>query len=220
VTAPARSAEAPIRVALVSTYPTVRAGLRALLAAEPELVILSEASTLDDLLSESPEPLDVVVLDLDAPAGWQLGARLQELAADVGIVMLGPDGRGTNPAAAMGDRAWAYLLKEAGQLELTRAVAAVAAGLVVVQPPLLRRLTAPLASIALEEDTAAESLTTRENEVLQLVAQGLPNKTIAIRLGVSEHTVKFHVTSILGKLGASSRTEAVRLGARRGLIVL
>ena len=66
----------------------------------------------------------------------------------------------------------------------------------------------------------ADDLTPREKEVLQFIALGLANKTIAGRLGISEHTVKFHVASLLSKLGAASRTEAVLLGARRGLVVL
>jgi DNA-binding CsgD family transcriptional regulator len=71
-----------------------------------------------------------------------------------------------------------------------------------------------------EGEPLSEELTPREHEVLQLIAEGLPNKLIALKLGISEHTVKFHITSILGKLDAGSRTEAVRLGARRGLVVL
>jgi len=206
-------------VGLVSIYPTVRAGLRALLTSESSIEVFTEASAVGDLVIESQEPLDVIVIDLDAPARWQIEASLHELAPDVGLVLLGPDAADFNPTHAFEGRAWAYLLKEAGAPELTRAVAAVAAGLIVVQPPLLQRLTSSVASVGFDEGPP-ESLTARENEVLQLVAQGLPNKTIAIRLGITEHTVKFHVTSILGKLGASSRTEAVRLGARRGLIVL
>ena len=66
----------------------------------------------------------------------------------------------------------------------------------------------------------AEKLTDRELEVLELLAEGVGNREIAARLGVSEHTVKFHISSILGKLGAESRTEAVTLGVRKGLIVL
>jgi DNA-binding NarL/FixJ family response regulator len=74
---------------------------------------------------------------------------------------------------------------------------------------------------ALREPTEAiETLTTREKEVLQKIANGLANKEIAVRLNISEHTVKFHVASILGKLGASSRTEAVTIGMRRGLILV
>ena len=219
VAAPARTVGTPIRVGLVSAYPTVRAGLRSLLSSDPSIEVLTEAATLGDLEAEPGPAIDVLVLDLDASAGWQLAAYVLDLPIEVGLVLLGPESGEFNPATALDGRAWAQLLKEAGALELSRAVAAVDAGLIVVQPPLLRRLTSPGAGMALAEDSV-ETLTAREHEVLQLVAQGLPNKTIALRLGISEHTVKFHVTSILGKLGAASRTEAVRLGARRGLIIL
>ena len=68
------------------------------------------------------------------------------------------------------------------------------------------------------EDEVSEEITSRETEVLRMLAEGLVNKEIAARLGISEHTVKFHISSILDKLGASTRTEAVTLGIRRGLI--
>jgi DNA-binding NarL/FixJ family response regulator len=74
--------------------------------------------------------------------------------------------------------------------------------------------------VDVEEFGPIDALTTREREVLELVAQGLPNKAIASRLGISDHTVKFHLSSIFSKLGASSRTEAVRRGVRAGLITL
>jgi DNA-binding CsgD family transcriptional regulator len=69
-------------------------------------------------------------------------------------------------------------------------------------------------------DASTESLTPRESEVLTLLSEGLPNKQIALRLQISEHTVKFHIASIFAKLGAASRTEAVSIGARQGLITL
>ena len=201
----------------MAAYPTVRAGLRVILAADSALEIVGEAATLDDLLAEQPPRIDVLVIDVDATAS-QLGAGTDDLSPDTGVVVIGPDAAFPNLASVMGERAWAYLLREAGAPEISAAVHAVAAGLIVLQPPLFQNLVAvPPLSIV---DTAQEPLTAREHEVLQLVAQGLPNKTIAARLGISEHTIKFHVTSILSKLGAASRTEAVRLGARRGLIVL
>jgi DNA-binding NarL/FixJ family response regulator len=81
-------------------------------------------------------------------------------------------------------------------------------------------LVAPAARPAEDEGSLVESLTTREIEVLELVAEGLPNKTIAARLGISDQTVKFHVASIAGKLGAANRTDAVRRAVRHGLIAL
>jgi two-component system nitrate/nitrite response regulator NarL len=216
---PARAAGSGIKVALVSSYPTVRAGLRAFLTPDPTIDVFAEASTLADLLAEAPAAADVVVVDLEPAQPWEFLAESADLPQETGLVLIGPDTADVNTLEALDGRAWAYLLRDAGASELTSAVAAVAAGLVVVEAPLVRRLWRPIAAIALD-DGSQESLTARESEVLQLVAQGLPNKLIALRLGISEHTVKFHVTSILGKLGASSRTEAVRLGARRGLVVL
>jgi two-component system, NarL family, response regulator YdfI len=168
-----------------------------------------------------------VVVDLDPDGAWGSAADIQALPPAAGFVLLGPAAGDTRLVDEAGDRPWAYLLKEAGTAELARAIEAVGSGLVVVQPPLDRRLFTP-ANLspdpfpAGEGETRAEveALTAREHEVLQLVAEGLPNKLIALKLGISEHTVKFHVTSILSKLDASSRTEAVRLGARRGLVVL
>src|SRR5260370_19153247 len=121
-------------------------------------------------------------------------------------------------------RGWAYLLKEGDAVEITGAVRGAAAGLVVLARSLAPLLAAaaprvpdgPLADAPL----SGEGLTAREREVLQLMARGLPNKQIASRLTISQHTVKFHVASILAKLGATSRTEAVTLGARRGHVIL
>jgi len=104
---------------------------------------------------------------------------------------------------------------------------AAAAGLVALDPAAVSRLSLPAAEEDVEAGDDEESpapadatLTAREGEVLRLMALGLPNKTIASRLGISLHTAKFHVAQILAKLGATSRTEAVTLGARRGLITL
>jgi DNA-binding NarL/FixJ family response regulator len=104
--------------------------------------------------------------------------------------------------------------------QLVAGLEAAAAGLVVLHPaevdsmfPAAQPASSPLAELM-------EPLTPRESEVLQMLASGLPNKEIAARLTISEHTVKYHVASILGKLGAVSRTEAVTLGIRRGLVLL
>ena len=110
----------------------------------------------------------------------------------------------------------AYLTREAGAEELAAAVRAVSQGLAVFSPALLAGRSPSEATQAPSPDV----LTEREREVLPLLADGLPNKAIALRLGISEHTVKFHVGAILSKLGASSRTEAVVLAARRGLLPL
>ena len=127
--------------------------------------------------------------------------------------------------AALGTGVRAVLPNDISSEQLVAALEAVASGLLVLHPA--QSLTpvntngfpsSPARSPGLEE--LAEALTPRESEVLQMLASGLGNKEIAARLAISEHTVKFHVASILGKLGAASRTEAVSLGIRRGLILL
>ena len=98
---------------------------------------------------------------------------------------------------------------------------AVHQGLLVGAPGLLQPLLArPMSSVGAGLEPLAEPLTSREVEVLQFVAQGLANKQIALALAISEHTVKFHISALYGKLGATNRTEAVRLASRRGLITL
>ena len=105
--------------------------------------------------------------------------------------------------------------------EVVAAVEAAAAGLVVLEAAGVETLLrAPSMVSTGNSDALVEALTPRETEVLRLVAAGLGNKEIASRLEISEHTVKFHVASIMGKMGAGSRTEAVTLGIRNGLIII
>jgi NarL family two-component system response regulator YdfI len=125
-------------------------------------------------------------------------------------------------------RPFALLPRDASGEQLRAALDAVSQGLVTIDPSIAERLFASRAGVIAEAaapppESVAETsdhLTTREREVLQLVAEGLPNKTIARRLAISDHTVKFHVASLMTKLGAASRTEAVHLGARRGMVSL
>lgn len=118
-------------------------------------------------------------------------------------------------------RAWGLLPLEATAEELTAAIHALAEGLVIASPTLIDpflKLGQPTQPEA--EEMLSEPLTEREMQVLQLLAQGLANKQIALQLGISEHTVKFHISGIYSKLGVTNRTEAVRQGVRRGMIVL
>ena len=113
-----------------------------------------------------------------------------------------------------------FLDRPTDRWELAAALEAAMAGLVVVHPSAIAvALPAPSAALSPLAELA-EPLTPREREVLEMLASGLVNKEIAAKLSISEHTVKFHVASILGKLGAATRTEAVSLGFRRGLVLL
>ncbi len=138
-------------------------------------------------------------------------------------VVLGPVAAGDERLAQVfSARPWSYLPRNASGDDLDAAVAAVAQGLIVLHPKIASRLSpsipAPLPDQVSDNGT---ELSQREQEVLHLLALGLPNKTIAAQLTISEHTVKFHVASIMAKLGATSRTEAVRLGgqARAGCVM-
>jgi DNA-binding NarL/FixJ family response regulator len=104
--------------------------------------------------------------------------------------------------------------------QLVPALEAAAAGLTVMRPAEVSALFPAAEPTTRSTASLSEPLTPRESEVLQMLASGLANKEIASRLMISEHTVKFHVASILGKLGAGTRTEAVSLGIRRGLVLL
>jgi two-component system, NarL family, response regulator YdfI len=220
------------RVLVIAESPMERAGLESLVAREPTLTVVGHAGRGDGdvhMLSQQVEALDpdVVVVALPEREDDPLDATLETLTRSlaesrVAIVLLS-DARDAADALRFGVRA--LLPRGASASMLGAAVSAAAAGLVVLHADVAASLTheeaAPLrASPATERSGEALDLTGRETEVLRMLAEGLGNKQIAARLGISEHTVKFHVASIFSKLHASTRTEAVMLGARRGLVVI
>lgn len=193
-------------VFIIAPTPALRAGLRAMLAGGG-LEVVGEAA------GAALAPVaDVVVAAGDNPA-----AVGRALAGDEGaaLVALSDDPRLPSLLRAMPLRGWAVVSPDAGPDELAAAVGAAAQGFVAVPRQLADQLAPRPAG-----EPPAEPLTAREAEVLGLLSQGLPNKQIALRLQISEHTVKFHIAAIFAKLGAGSRTEAVSIGARQGLITL
>ncbi len=203
----------PLRVLVCARYPAVRSGLRELLTSSGIEAVEWAPARRD--APDTVEDIDVIVTDLDSehadlPAGR--GADWATLPS----VMLVDGAEQVRPGGA-DEPARGWLLRDANAQELSAAVRAVAAGIIVLAPSIAREVTRPAPDIDTRD---APALTGREGEVLRLVAGGLPNKTIARELGISEHTVKFHVGSILAKLDARSRTEAVTLAARRGLLTL
>ena len=202
------------RVVVVSPLPAVRAGLTALLGGADDVEVVGTAERVD---RDDERQARADVLVVDPAAELQIGAG--DDTGGPALLVLGPVSGDERLPALLGGRGWGYLARSVDGAALIEAVRAVAAGLVVVDPTVGSHLLARVSeSVPLSE--ATEELTAREREVLQLVALGLPNKTIAGRLGISEHTVKFHVGAILGKLGAASRTEAVMVAARQGLLML
>jgi DNA-binding NarL/FixJ family response regulator len=214
-----------MNVIVVATYPSVRAGLRALLGGEPDIVVIAErAGNGWDADTELPrrdagQPL-IFLVDVD-PGHAELPARLARYYPDAAQVLLfeTPDDY-RHPDAGGGGAPVAALLKDAAGGEIVAALRGVTQGLVVLDPAIAAQLVARPGAWAREDATLDEPLTEREMQVLQLLALGLPNKTIAMELKISEHTAKFHVGSIMAKLDAASRTEAVAQAARRGLLVL
>jgi DNA-binding NarL/FixJ family response regulator len=203
----------------------MRAGLESIIRSHPDLSVIGSSSNSVSLLKrvEELQP-DVVLLewleDDNEPVWETLQALGTELSRPALIVLADyEDNDWATDALSKGVRA--ILPQSASTDEIIATVVAVAVGLVVLPPDLVEDLlpqnsSPPLALPA----SPIQALTPREIEVLGMVALGLGNKTIASRLGISEHTVKFHVSSIFTKLNASSRTEAVTLGARLGLIML
>jgi DNA-binding NarL/FixJ family response regulator len=163
--------------------------------------------------TESSDP-DVIVADWDRP-GEDLPHELLELAPTAALVLLADDPQAAFTADALRSGARAVLARDASPAQILTAVEAVATGLIVLQAEDVDSVLATP-----RPARAHESLSPREIEVLGMLAEGASNKAIAHRLRISEHTVKFHVNSIMTKLNAGSRTEAVTLGIRQGLIML
>ncbi len=164
---------------------------------------------------------DVLLVDLGAA---RVGAWLRELGTlrlPPGVVMLTDDPRPALGVERLRRGGRAVLPRHASSEEIVAAIEAVAAGLVVLHPEAMTSLrSASLARPGAVAAVANQRLTAREIEILGLIAEGLGNKAIAARLRISDHTVKFHIASIFAKLSAGSRTEAVTIGVRQGLIMI
>ena len=205
-----------IRVLIAAPTPALRAGLQALVATN-ELQIAGVVSTLAAL------DVDIAAVDVLLLADEDLladAARIIPDDARLALLLLAGDGRAAALLRALPLAGWGILPLDSSPAELQAALGAVAHGLVVLPMPLAEQLLGQRGPLAVPAHDQADPLTAREREVLQLVSQGLSNKLIARELQVSEHTVKFHVSSIFAKLGAASRTDAISRGARQGLITL
>lgn len=213
-----------IHVAVVAQALALRIGLRALLSDGELIEVVAEATSIDEL-----ETLlsDIDVLLLAEPRSLEGLSDLELSGTLPSILLLSDEARAAQDLAGISPHAWGVVPMEATAEELQAAVVALHEGLIVLSPLQLRRGAALNHLLGLPEgevqglaEHPIEPLTERELQVLQLLAQGLANKQIAAALSISEHTVKFHVSSIYAKLGAANRTEAVRLGVQQGLVIL
>jgi len=205
-----------IRLVVVDDHPVVREGLVASLEDDPEFQVVGSAGSAEDALPlVTTQHPDVILLDLELPGVNGLEAIPALAAAHPASRILILTAYDTDERVLGAIRAGAkgYLLKGASLEEIARAIRAVHAGGSYLEP---RIATKVLAELGPRRRSAA--LSHREREVPRLVAGGRSNKQIARELGITERTVKFHVTSILNKLGADNRAQAVALAGRRGLL--
>jgi DNA-binding NarL/FixJ family response regulator len=210
----------PIRILVADDHPIVRDGLAAVLATQGDFLVVGQAGdgggVVDQALALQP---DIVLLDLEMPRmdGVQALERLRSLGHPIRAIVFTAFDADDRIVAAIRAGAKGYLLKGAPREELFNAIRIVHAGGSLLQPMVATRLIERMAG----QPAAAppgHALTARELEVLRLLAAGLQNKEIGERLVITERTVKFHVSSILAKLGAGNRTEAVAMAAQQGLV--
>jgi DNA-binding NarL/FixJ family response regulator len=205
----------PVRLLLADDHPIVREGLAAVLETQPDFSVVGQAGDGAQAVALARELRpDVVLLDLAMPEmdGAEALTAMRQDHPDLRALVFTAFDTDERIIGAVQAGAQGYLLKGAPREELFRAIRIVAAGGSLLQPAVAARLMRHMAA----PEVAA--LSDREQEALGLLAQGLQNKEIAARMGISERTVKFHVSAILTKLGAGNRTEAVHLARSRGLL--
>lgn len=224
-----------VRILLADDHPIVREGLHALLETQPDFEVIAECANGEETLRQSAKlQPDMVLLDLEMPIldGVETIRRLCQLAHRPRVIVFTAFDDDERIIHAIQSGADGYLLKDMPREEIFKAIRITMQGGSMLQPIVASKLLRHMGGQSAKGGTATqngrqaapilpvEELTERELEVLRLLAQGMPNKEIAAQLVISERTAKFHVSSIMSKLGATNRTEAVSLAAQRGLITL
>ncbi|MGA2132016.1 MAG: response regulator transcription factor [Bryobacteraceae bacterium] len=206
------------RLLIAAQSAIVRAGLESMGAAGPAIEVLGTSDLAGIAAAIDRHQPDVVLAAVESQREQPPEELLALAGRDGGpaIVVLAPDLQPAWTGEALRAGIRALLPGDLGPREILAAVEAAAAGLVVLHPQDLPQFVADRPVPA----APAQTLSPREVQVLSMLAEGFGNKTIAWKLGISEHTAKFHVASILSKLNAGTRTEAVTLGIRRGLIMV
>ncbi len=212
----------PVRILLADDHPVVRDGLRAMLGTQPDFQIVGEAASGVEAVQRAGQlQPDVILLDLEMPDFDGVTALEKIRAANPAarIIILTAYDEDERIVSAVIAGAQGYLLKGAPREDIFKAIRVVHEGGSLLQPIVASKLRQHLTGQAAKPDAAID-LTPREIEVLHLLAQGKSNKQIAAELTITERTCKFHVSSILSKLEAANRTEAVKIAAQRGLVSL
>lgn len=202
----------PIRILVVDDHFMVRLGLIGAISTESDIDVVGEASNGADALARFAELMpDVTLMDGILPDihGVEVTRRILESSPEARIILVSINDTAEDIHRALQAGAWGYIPKSCEKDAIVRAIRTVAAG---------ERYLAPELSRKLAERNLQPLLSSREMEVLRLVAQGMANKQIASELAIGEPTVKSHVAHILDKLGAPDRTRAVTLAMERGLL--
>jgi DNA-binding NarL/FixJ family response regulator len=207
-----------IRILVVDDHPVVRDGLVAILGTQPDFDIVGEAGN-GGAAVEMAGTLhpDVILLDLEMPEMEAL-RRIRAAAPGARVIIFTVFDTDERILSAVGAGAQGYLLKGAPREEIFNAVRVVSQGGSLLQPVVASKVLRHLSGDA--PAPHPDSLTDREMDVLRLMAQGRANREIGTALFISERTVKFHVSSILSKLGAANRTEAVAIAAQQGIVAM
>jgi DNA-binding NarL/FixJ family response regulator len=206
-----------VRILVADDHPIVREGLVAILDTQEDFEVIGEAGSGREAIERMDESApDVLLLDLEMPDldGLAVLQHLRDHESPVRAIVFTVFDTDDRILSAVRTGAKGYLLKGAPREQIFSAVRIVSQGGSLLEPVVASKLMEHLNRTRNDPD----ALTPRELEVLPLLAQGLLNKEIADRLDITERTVKFHVSSILGKLGAGNRTEAVSIAAQRGLV--
>ncbi len=211
-----------IRVSVKASSAVVQAGLEKMIASEPDFHLIREQrSRQSGREMNEDEPPDVIIAELEGAeeeSGWP--DLLDLNGPDAGLLLLTEDPGSPSGVEALRAGARGVLPARISREELLAAVRAAAAGLTVLHAQTLPAAIPVRPPGATRTTSIVEPLTPREKEVLIMLAEGGSNKEIASRLSISEHTAKFHVSSIMSKLGVTSRTEAVTSAIKQGIIML
>ncbi|WP_432867599.1 response regulator transcription factor [Microbispora rosea] len=213
-----------IRVVLADDEPVIRAGVRAILAADPGIDVVAEAADgrelVDAVLAHRP---DVAVVDIRMPGldGLAAAAEVRRAAPGTAVLIMTSFGEDAYVARALGDGAAGFLLKTGDPREFPLGVRAAAEGGAYLSPPVAARVIRGLAGDRLSRSATAREqvagLTNREREVLALVGEGLSNAGVAARLHLAEGSVKTYVSTIMSKLGVPNRVRAAIIAHEAGL---
>ena len=213
----------PIRVLLTDDHAIVRKGVRALLATEPDIQVVGEARSGSEAVAqaEALQP-DVILMDLVMPEldGIEATRQITAKLPGIRILVLTSFAADEKVFPAIKAGALGYLLKDSGPEELVRAIRQVHRGEPSLEPSIARKVLFELAQPPKQQAMTTDPLTERELDVLRLIAQGCSNKEIALKLCVSELTVRTHVSNILCKLHLASRTQAALYALQKGITSL